>query len=303
MGHLGILLTIGTLLGLAQSHMFMGNPPPFRWREVQDIEELGMPLNGFPGRYGQQPFPCKGHHLDIDGPGGIPGATWRAGELVTIQLFDSTNTTGATMNNTHGTVHSGGSCQIAFSYDKGSTWVVVQSYEGDCPRVREDLKGQVTNLQGTNQDFTFKVPETFPSGERVIVAWTWINASGHKEYYMSCSSVTIEGSGEPTTITPEGPPLLIANLQADANNAPRNDPLWSKCHSNEETSVIFPQRYRGLNPVIRAEKVLKFEDFPGRDDPACASDNADTLAALRRGFNMSTTERESSPPDRSFDGS
>jgi hypothetical protein len=75
------------------------------------------------------------------------------------------------MNQAIGAAHSGGSCQIAFSYDKGETWVVVQNYEGDCPRVRSDLKGQVTNHFDTNQDYQFRIPETFPSGDQVIITW------------------------------------------------------------------------------------------------------------------------------------
>ena len=86
-------------------------------------------------------------------------------------LFDSTNTTGPTMNQAVGAAHSGGSCQVSFSYDKGATWIVVQNYEGDCPRVRGDLKGQVTNHYDTNQDYQFVIPEEFPIGDRVIVAW------------------------------------------------------------------------------------------------------------------------------------
>lgn len=75
------------------------------------------------------------------------------------------------MDQVEGAAHSGGSCQISFSYDKGKTWVVVQSFEGDCPRVRNDVKGTVTNFYDTNQDYTFKIPDSFPSADRVIVAW------------------------------------------------------------------------------------------------------------------------------------
>ena len=75
------------------------------------------------------------------------------------------------MNQEYGAAHSGGSCQISFSYDKGKSWVVVQSFEGDCPRVRNDLKGRRTNFYDLNQDYNFKIPDSFPSGNRVIVAW------------------------------------------------------------------------------------------------------------------------------------
>lgn len=65
-------------------HLFMGNPSPFRWRTVP-IDELIMPVNGEYPTYGQQPFPCKGHHVDINTVAGAPVATWTAGQNVTIQ--------------------------------------------------------------------------------------------------------------------------------------------------------------------------------------------------------------------------
>lgn len=48
--------------------------------------------------------------------------------LMRCILFDSTNITSKTMNK-GGAAHSGGSCQAAFSYDKGETWAVVHSWE------------------------------------------------------------------------------------------------------------------------------------------------------------------------------
>ena len=67
--------------GYAHSHLFVGNPPPFRAHG--DISQLIMPLNGDHNQgIGQQPFPCKGHHVDLDGPGGNPVAVWTAGQEV-----------------------------------------------------------------------------------------------------------------------------------------------------------------------------------------------------------------------------
>lgn len=88
--------------------------------------------------------------------------------LTEIRLFDSTNTTGGTMNK-GGAAHSGGSCQVAFSYDEGATWVVVHSWEGNCPRVA--TPGGVTNVYDSNQDYTFTIPGHFPTGHGVIFAW------------------------------------------------------------------------------------------------------------------------------------
>ncbi len=72
-------------LSCVNSHLFVGNPPPFRAH--QDISLLIMPLNGDPNAVppiGQQPFPCKGYHVDLDGPGGEPVARWSAGQSVTF---------------------------------------------------------------------------------------------------------------------------------------------------------------------------------------------------------------------------
>jgi len=84
------------------------------------------------------------------------------------RLFDSTNTTGATMHSP-GAAHSGGSCQVALSYDKGRTWVVVQTWEGDCPRTQ--TPGTITNFYDMDQNYTFSIPKDFPTGHRVIFAW------------------------------------------------------------------------------------------------------------------------------------
>jgi hypothetical protein len=70
-----------------------------------------------------------------------------------------------------GAAHSGGSCQVAFSYDKGETWVVVHTWEGNCPRVA--APGALTNVYDVNQDYTFRILKWFPTGHRVIFAW-WV---------------------------------------------------------------------------------------------------------------------------------
>jgi hypothetical protein len=55
------------------------------------------------------------------------------------------------------------------SYDKGVTWVVIKNFEGNCPRVSP--AGEVTDHYDLNQDYTFTVPNSFPTGNRVIFAW------------------------------------------------------------------------------------------------------------------------------------
>jgi hypothetical protein len=80
-----ILWLVLMIHGRAYGHLFVGNPPPFRAHD--DISLLIMPLNGDPNEnppIGQQPFPCKGYHADLDGPGGNPVAQWKAGQTVTF---------------------------------------------------------------------------------------------------------------------------------------------------------------------------------------------------------------------------
>jgi len=176
-----------------------------------------------------------------------------------------------------GASHSGGSCQVAFSYDKGETWVVVHTWEGNCPRVENP--GTITNVYDVNQDYTFLIPESFPTGNRVIFAWyvvwfpsvfarvygdrVWINASGNREYYMSCSSVDIIGTGCETQTTPPGPPLFIANL----------DPLRGECYTKEQTSLIYPKKYVENTPIERAPVGLQLQEFAARNPDSCGSDN------------------------------
>jgi hypothetical protein len=75
----------------AYSHLFVGNPPPFR--VDKDVTFLIMPLNGDPNAtppVGQQPFPCKGYQVDLDGAGGEPVAQWAAGQDVTFSHVSRT---------------------------------------------------------------------------------------------------------------------------------------------------------------------------------------------------------------------
>lgn len=173
---------------------------------------------------------------------------------------------------------------MAFSYDKGETWVVVYTWEGNCPRVA--TPGTVTNVYDVNQDYTFTIPKHFPTGHRVIFAWwvaqymtskyayknrVWINASGNREYYMSCTSVDIVGNRSGTQTTPIGPPLLVANL----------DPIRCECHTKEQTSIIYPQKYIGNTPIKRAPVALGFQDFPTPNPDGCGSDNVTLIALIK----------------------
>lgn len=72
-------------IGLVRPHVFVGEPAPFQW-DLQ-VTKLIMPMNGdsnYQGPdWGQQPFPCKGHHRNGTRKG--VHATWYTGSRVTFQ--------------------------------------------------------------------------------------------------------------------------------------------------------------------------------------------------------------------------
>ncbi|CAN9183788.1 unnamed protein product [Alternaria alternata] len=155
---------------LVSPHVFVGEPAPFQWD--LPVEKLIMPMNGDPNyqgpEWGQQPFPCKGHHRASTPP--EPQTTWHVGSRATFQIYDSTNTTGSSMHDP-GAAHSGGSCQASLSYNGGETWIVVQSWEGNCLRVRKGQEGQLTNSYDTDQSYSFDLPGSLPGADTAIFAW------------------------------------------------------------------------------------------------------------------------------------
>ncbi|APA06639.1 hypothetical protein SS1G_04786 [Sclerotinia sclerotiorum 1980 UF-70] len=171
------------------AHLSLTYPPPFRSAlnpnavQSQIDYSITSPLSSSGSN-----FPCK--YNDMGTPGGKPVATWAAG---------------ATANWTVGTgaVHGGGSCQVALSYDSGKTFRVIHSYIGSCPAA-----------VGASADFT--VPADAPAGEAML-AWTWQNQIGNREFYMSCASVTIESSASKVRAAPavafsSRPDLFLVNL-------------------------------------------------------------------------------------------
>lgn len=66
--------------------------------------------------------------------------------------------------------------QLSLSYDNGGSFRVIKSMIGGCP------------LQ-TTYDFT--IPSYMPAGN-ALLAWTWQNKVGNREFYMNCAEVSIE---------------------------------------------------------------------------------------------------------------
>ncbi|KAJ2694729.1 hypothetical protein H4218_005479 [Coemansia sp. IMI 209128] len=113
-----------------------------------------------------------------------PCATWTAGQPVTVTFAPG------------GAPHGGGHCEFSLSYDGGSTFVVVYQILGTCFGAG----------QGVRQ-YTFGLPVGLPSSDKVVFAWTWVNAIGNREFYMNCADVAIKGGSAPYS----GKQMTIAN--------------------------------------------------------------------------------------------
>ncbi|PNS15714.1 hypothetical protein CAC42_4166 [Sphaceloma murrayae] len=149
-------------------------------------------------------FPCKGYEYDtIQGP---------TAEYVPGQTYNMT-LAGSIM-------HGGGSCQIALSYDQGKTFKVIKSIIGGCPY---------------KKSYSFTIPSYAPDGTAVL-AWTWQNNIGNREFYMNCAEVQVSSAEAPTkrqagasTSFADLPAIWVANL-----------PTINNCETIPEVSPVYP---------------------------------------------------------------
>jgi hypothetical protein len=127
-------------------------------------------------------FPCKGYRPQKS------VMTVKAGQSIDVEF-------GGTAN------HDGGHCQFALSYDQDKTFIVIGTIYRNCIQTKGPNQVAYTHR--------VRIPENAPAG-KVTFAWSWINAIGNREYYMSCSDITITSPRTNKQLT--GPELLVANL-------------------------------------------------------------------------------------------
>ncbi len=190
-------LPLLALAGIAQAHMSMYYPPPLgaapsiNKQSTSLDKEFNFPL-GCCGSDGgpdiKSPGICRGHldRYDVE----TAQVTWQPGQDAYFQLTDYTYDPEAP-----GGTHSGGSCQVGFSVDKGVTWKVAASYHGACPY-------ETTDGSPETQTFDFKVPTGMPEGD-ALFAWVWLNRE--HESFVNCAKVHIGGEGSGNTTTPAQP--------------------------------------------------------------------------------------------------
>ncbi|KAJ2521182.1 hypothetical protein H4217_001551 [Coemansia sp. RSA 1939] len=110
-------------------------------------------------------------------PYATPSETWTAGQSITV-TFEGSAT------------HNGGHCQWSISYDGGKTFVVLYEELQYCFYTGNPTSGG----QPTVKEYTIKLPSDLPSSNSAVFAWTWVNASGNREFYMNCADVVIQGT-------------------------------------------------------------------------------------------------------------
>ncbi|EGP89510.1 uncharacterized protein MYCGRDRAFT_38707 [Zymoseptoria tritici IPO323] len=113
-------------------------------------------------------YPCRGYEKLLGTLEGAPTATWAAGSTQNWNITGIGN-------------HYGGSCQVGFSTDKGKSFHVATSYEGNCPH-----RDAGTGPDG--QEFEFTVPSDVAAGVHLF-AWIWYNRE--QELNMNCAAVEI----------------------------------------------------------------------------------------------------------------
>ncbi|KHN96611.1 uncharacterized protein MAM_05554 [Metarhizium album ARSEF 1941] len=228
----------------AAGHMQMKSPPSLRSsfnKFTTDVDyDMTSPLSSSGSN-----FPCR-NSLELLGTAqGKPVEEWTAGQKQQMTI-------------TGGAPHSGGSCQASMSYDKGKTWTVIKSWQGNCPSGAGDTVSD------------FMLPADAPAGE-ALFAWSWFNKVGNREMYMNCAVITVkagQGSESVSSTTPwsSRPEMFVANV-------------GNGCSTVEGTDLKFPNP--GPDVETSTAKSLKLGDAvgkcqkpaPGADKPTTPSPN------------------------------
>ncbi|KAJ5760379.1 hypothetical protein N7520_007535 [Penicillium odoratum] len=178
-------LLCSLLASTATAHMQMMKPYPIRSPLNKDSQGQKDYSYTNPLQTSGADYPCKGYANDKF----ESQASYSQGQTYTMELDGSAT-------------HSGGSCQLALTYDQGKSFKVIESMLGDCPIAKK---------------YDFQIPSDAPNGE-ALLAWTWFNKVGNREMYMNCAMVTIGGasSGSQTDAETQGTrkihsPAMIEN--------------------------------------------------------------------------------------------
>ncbi|KAJ1971899.1 hypothetical protein H4R34_005591 [Dimargaris verticillata] len=172
------ILLLSALAAGCSAHMYPSSPcmrgsPLAECNYDPKDYSLSAPI----GTDGSQTFPLCHHTTPFKSSQG----TYNAGDSIKVAFQD-------------GATHNGGNCEFSLSYDDGKTFVSIKTIMDNC------------FLEGLT--FDVPIPENAPSGDMVVFAWSWVNKTGNREFYMTCSDITIKGS--PNGVL-TGPKMLTPN--------------------------------------------------------------------------------------------
>ncbi|KAJ2649854.1 hypothetical protein IWW40_002865 [Coemansia sp. RSA 1250] len=185
--------SIAAFLGAASAHMAITKPCPRHSPNCDIKPPLPPGVSDYDYNNIKSPIPYDGTLCKSDIPWTAPVATWTAGQDVTYKF------------QTDGAAHGGGHCQFSLSYDGGKTFVVIHEELQYC-----FFNGPSSDNIAKVTEYTFKLPAEVPNSDKVIAAWTWVNAIGNREFYMNCADIKIVGSSSSSYT---GKEIVIANHQ------------------------------------------------------------------------------------------
>ena len=140
---------------------------------------------------------------------------------------------------TGGATHNGGSCQVSLTTDleptKNSKWMVIKSIEGGCPAPAGIGNCGTSPTDSCASTFEYTIPEGIAPGKYTI-AWSWINHTGNREFYMNCGPATVVGSKKkrynPNPVVrrqSQFPDMFVANI-----------PSVNDCTTPEGSDYAYP---------------------------------------------------------------
>lgn len=195
---------LAALTGSASAHMMLSYPAPLnsKYNPYANSAKIDYSYTAPLAADGSD-YPCKGYQDDLGTSAGQATASFAIGGQGNITVVG-------------GAAHGGGSCQISLSTDGAKTFKVIQSIIGNCP----------VNGEG---NFDFTVPSDAPAGDAVL-AWSWNNRIGNREFYMNCAAVTLTGgsakreaSDKRAASFSSAPDMFVANIGNGCNVAEGGD--------------------------------------------------------------------------------
>ncbi|KAI0973078.1 hypothetical protein F4678DRAFT_38350 [Xylaria arbuscula] len=260
--------------GSAMAHMNMNDPTPLTYKNNPNTQEANIDYS-ITSPITQAQYPCKNTLKLLGQADAAVVATYSPGQSSTMSVEG-------------GAFHNGGSCQLSLSYDKGTSFTVIKSFIGGCP----------TASGGT---FSFTIPSDAPEGDNVVFAWTWVNKTGNREYYMSCAIVNIKSGGAKRAIASnekravafaDRPQVFQANIGGTYCTKEGRDTVFPEPGPDVETSA---DATTGPATICATGEDAAEGDTSGSDSGSGSGSSASSSSSAAQDTATSTTAAEVTP--------